>query len=137
MSETSALAAAADRVGDRWSLLLVDALLQGPRRFNELQAQVGGIAPNVLSSRLKQLEAAGVVVAASYSERPQRFAYELSPAGRELAGVLRLLAQWGAAHAGGSEAVRHQACGTPAEARWYCPTCARVIDDEVSDLTYV
>lgn len=50
--------------------------------------------------------------------------------GKELAGALRLLAQWGARHALPAEAPRHQACGTPLEARWYCPTCDHLVEDE-------
>ena len=49
------LAAALERVGDRWSLLLIEALLEGPRRFGELSDAVEGIAPNILSERLKRL----------------------------------------------------------------------------------
>src|SRR5688500_558380 len=51
-NRTSALDAALERVADRWSLLVVEALLEGPRRFNELLADVPGIAPNILSQRL-------------------------------------------------------------------------------------
>ena len=87
-----------------------------------------GIATNVLSQRLKRLEADGLVVSTAYSARPPRFSYELTQAGRELAGVLALLAHWGAV-AGGGEGVRHSACGTPLEARWWCPTCDRPVDD--------
>src|SRR3954470_16669548 len=89
------------RVGDRWTLLVVAALLEGPKRFNELQEGLDGIAPNVLSARLKSLTENALVVAQPYSERPPRFAYELSEAGRELAGALRLLADWGARTGGG------------------------------------
>ncbi len=53
----SPLAAALERVGDRWSLLLIEALLDGPRRFGELGEAVGGIAPNILTDRLRRLEA--------------------------------------------------------------------------------
>src|ERR1700755_2459822 len=104
------------RVGDRWTLLVVAALLEGPKRFNELQEELDGIAPNVLSARLKGLTEQALVVAQPYSERPPRFAYELSEAGRELAGALRLLADWGA-RAAGAEPYRHDACGTALQAR--------------------
>ena len=100
----SALADALATVGDRWTLLLIAALLDGPRRFGELQAEVEGIAPNVLTQRLRQLERNALVVARPYSERPPRFVYELTAAGRELAGVLRLLAGWGARNAEGAAA---------------------------------
>jgi DNA-binding HxlR family transcriptional regulator len=83
-------------LGDRWSLLVVDALMAGPRRFGELQEAVAGIAPNVLSARLRSLERHGVLVAEPYSLRPLRYRYELTARGEELAEPLRLLAAWGA-----------------------------------------
>lgn len=124
----AALDWAAARVGDRWTLLIIHALLSGPRRFGELGEALPGIATNVLSQRLKRLEADGLVVSSVYSARPPRFSYDLTQAGRELAGVLALLTQWGAV-AGGGESVRHSACGTALEARWWCPTCDRPVDD--------
>ena len=126
----SALAAALDSVGDRWTLLLVEALLDGPRRFGDLEEGLQGIAPNVLSQRLRRLEGEGLVIADPYSERPPRFVYELTAAGRELAGALRLLADWGARHREGADPPRHAACGSPVEARWWCPTCERPVDEE-------
>ena len=131
--QDSALADALATVGDRWTLLVVAALLQGPRRFGELQSDVDGIAPNVLSQRLRALEQNALVVARPYSERPPRFVYELSEAGRELAGALRLLAGWGARNAPDSSAPRHAVCGTSMEARWWCPTCERPVSDDEGD----
>jgi DNA-binding HxlR family transcriptional regulator len=127
---TSALADALAAVGDRWTLLLIAALLDGPRRFGELQDEVRGIAPNVLIQRLRQLERNALVITRPYSERPPRFVYELSSAGQELAGALRLLAGWGARNAEGAAAPRHAVCGTAIEARWWCPTCQRPVADE-------
>jgi DNA-binding HxlR family transcriptional regulator len=133
----SPLAAALDSVGDRWTLLLVEALLDGPRRFGELQENLTGIAPNVLSQRLRRLEGEGLAVAEAYSERPPRFVYELTAGGRELAGALRLLADWGARHRDAAEPPRHAACGSPVEARWWCPVCERPVDeDEAADLHF-
>ena len=126
--ERSPLSEALAAVGDRWTLLVVEALLGGPRRFNELQEDVRGIAPNILSGRLRRLELEGLAVAHPYSERPPRHVYELTAAGRELAGALRLLADWGARHSE-AEPVRHRACGTALEARWFCPTCEQTVDD--------
>jgi DNA-binding HxlR family transcriptional regulator len=135
MADTSPtpLAAALDSVGDRWTLLIVEALLDGPRRFGDLEEALQGIAPNVLSQRLRRLESEGLAVAQPYSERPQRFVYELSGTGRELAGALRLLADWGARHRDSSDLPRHGACGTPLEARWWCPTCEHPVDGEEAD----
>ena len=134
----SPLADALARVGDRWLLLVVASLLEGPKRFNELQESLDGIAPNVLSGRLKALSEQALVVAVPYSERPPRFVYELTESGRELAGALRLLADWGARGAEAAEPLRHVACGTALEARWWCPTCEQAVDDdEGSDVVFV
>jgi DNA-binding HxlR family transcriptional regulator len=135
------LADALERVGDRWTLLVVAALLAGPRRFGDLLAELDGLAPNILSKRLSRLEAEGLVVGEPYSRRPVRHAYRLTASGAELAGTLRVLAHWGAGQRGhvppaGDDHDRdlmHAACGTPVEARWFCPTCARVVDDPGAD----
>jgi DNA-binding HxlR family transcriptional regulator len=122
---------ALERVGDRWSLLLVDALLDGPRRFGELREALPGIAPNILTDRLRRLEREGVVRSRPYQDRPPRLEYGLTADGRDLASALRQLADWGARrdYVGGPDALRHEACGTPLETRWYCPTCSRVVED--------
>ncbi len=132
------LAAALERVGDRWSLLLIEALLTGPRRFGELSEAIAGIAPNILSERLKRLEAERVVRATPYSERPTRFSYALTAEGQELAGVLRLLADWGSRGSAQAEPMRHALCGTEVEARLWCPTCERALDEpEADELSFV
>jgi DNA-binding HxlR family transcriptional regulator len=130
------LAAALDRIGDRWSPQIVAALLARPLRYGELRAGVAGIAPNILADRLRRLEADGLLTSTAYAERPPRFEYRLTAEGRALAGALRLLADWGALHGGRTadhEALRHDACGTALEARWYCPTCDDVVDVDALD----
>lgn len=82
-----ALARALDRVGDRWTLLIVRELLVGPRRWADLKAGLPGIATNLLAMRLRELEAEGIV------ERGE--AYSLSPLGRELAEPVHALIRWG------------------------------------------
>ena len=131
--DPSPLEAALERVGDRWSLLLVEALLDGPRRFNELGDVVTGIAPNILSDRLRRLERGRIVVSTPYQERPQRMSYALTTDGRDLASALRLLADWGARTGGDAEPIRHGTCGTPLETRWFCPTCEAAVDDPDAD----
>ena len=127
------LAAALERVGDRWSLLLIEALLGGPRRFGELSDSISGLAPNILSERLKRLEGERIVRAVPYSERPPRFTYALTDEGLELAGALRLLADWGSRGSAHAEPMRHGLCGTPIEARLWCRTCARSADRPEAD----
>jgi DNA-binding HxlR family transcriptional regulator len=134
----SSLAHALQSVGDRWTLLVVAALLEGgSMRFGELQNAIAGIAPNVLSQRLRQMERDALLVSRPYSQRPPRYVYELTAAGAELAGVLRLLAGWGARNAGADTSPRHELCGTPLQARWWCPTCEQPVDDaEGEDLHF-
>lgn len=115
--DLDALRQAADVVGDRWRLLVLGALFEGARTFGQLETQVGGISPAVLSARLKDLEAAGLVVAVPYQDRPVRHRYELTGDGASLAEVLRALASWGGTPG------RHEACGTALELTWWCPTC--------------
>lgn len=110
--------------------MLVEALLAGPGRFNELAAELPGIAANILADRLRRLEAGGVLVSRPYSERPPRLEYALTQEGQELAGVLRLLAHWGASGSPASEGLRHLACGSLLEAQWYCTTCAQPVEEE-------
>lgn len=124
------LVSALARVGDRWTLLVVSVLLDGPRRFGELETSVPGIATNVLTARLRDLEREGLVLAVPYSRRPLRVDYHLTSLGAELAGALRLLAAWGAGPGDDDQSPRHGACGTALEAHWWCPTCSRLADDE-------
>jgi|SRR4051812_3959521 DNA-binding HxlR family transcriptional regulator len=85
-----------DLIGERWTLLLVrDLLLQGPRRFQDFQASLPGVAPNVLSDRLKKLEEAGLVGRRLYSERPPRLQYMLTEKGRSLGPIVKALRDWG------------------------------------------
>ena len=122
------LEAALDRVGDRWSLLVVEAMLDGPQRFGTLSEVLPGIAANILTDRLRRLERAGILRSTPYQDRPTRLSYELTADGRALASALRLLADWGARRSADVEPLRHTTCGTPLEARFYCPTCASPVE---------
>ena len=124
-------------VGDRWTLLVLAALLGGPARFGDLERALPGIAANVLTARLKALEARGLVVARPYSRRPVRFAYELTEAATELVGALRLLAGWGARTAEDADPPRHDVCETPLEVRFWCPHCDRPVEPgEATDVLH-
>ena len=134
----NALASALALVGDRWSLRVVEALIDGPRRFAELEADIPGIATNVLAQRLKQLEADQLLLAVPYSTRPVRYSYLLTDAGRDLAGAVRVLAQWSADHHGGEvHPPTHELCGTPLGVRWWCPTCEQPGDPGPLDAVWV
>jgi DNA-binding HxlR family transcriptional regulator len=127
------LAHALSLIGDRWTLRVVAHLLAGPKRFGELAAALDGIAPNVLTARVRQLERDGLVVATPYSQRPVRLAYALSDTGRELADAIALLSAWGARQTGDSEGPVHGSCGTALETRLYCSTCERPADDGAAE----
>ena len=125
------LDAALARIGDRWSLLIVNALLGGAMRFNELQEALGAITSSVLTQRLRHLDGLRLLVATPYSARPPRYSYALTASGRELAGATRLLARWGSVQAGfPDDGPVHRLCGTVLEARWYCPTCERALAED-------
>ncbi|MEM9033763.1 MAG: helix-turn-helix domain-containing protein [Actinomycetota bacterium] len=94
-SRLPGLLAATEVVGDRWSLPVVAALADGSRRFSDVREVLPGLAPNVLSRRLDDLERAGVVTSTPYQTRPLRKAYELTARGVELLPAARLLSAWG------------------------------------------
>ncbi len=86
-------------VGERWTILILrDLVLQGPRKFHELESSLAGISPNTLSARLKRLEAHGVVARRFYEDHPPRAEYALTDKGRELRAALRALREWGEKH---------------------------------------
>jgi DNA-binding HxlR family transcriptional regulator len=126
--ETVSLAAldhAAASVGDRWMLLILAALLDGSRRYGELQERIGSISTSALAQRLASLEAEGLVLAEPYSRRPMRVRYALTADGRALSDALLALSAWGADRYGEGEEIgpTHAACGSRLEIRWHCPTC--------------
>jgi DNA-binding HxlR family transcriptional regulator len=88
-----------DLVGERWSLLILrDLLLNGPRRFQDFQESLAGVAPNTLSARLKDLEEARFITRKVYSEHPPRLEYHLTPKGKSFGPVMRALRDWGRRH---------------------------------------
>jgi DNA-binding HxlR family transcriptional regulator len=83
-------------VGERWTVLILrDLFLRGPRRFQDFQESLAGIAPNTLSARLKALEDSGIVARELYSEHPPRLEYQLTEKGRSLGPVIKAMRDWG------------------------------------------
>ena len=90
------IARALDVVGDRWTLLIVrELLLRGPSRFTDLKNGLPGVATNLLSARLKELEAAGLITREDAPPPIATVLYELSEAGLALGPVLKALGLWG------------------------------------------
>lgn len=101
-----------DIVGARWTLLIIRELLPETMRFQELQERLPELAPNVLSDRLKTLEAHGLVYREFYSDHPPRAAYGLTDQGRELGLVVLALARWGIGNLKGklNRTLQHDEC---------------------------
>ena len=93
-----AVARALERVGDRWSLLVIRDLVTGPKRFTDLMGRLGGITPKTLSQRLRELEDAAIVTADREPGRREVW-YCLTPAGADLEPVIDALNWWGLRHA--------------------------------------
>ena len=110
-------------VGDRWTLLVVRDLLRGTRRFQDLLATLPGIAPNILSARLKLMEEHGLIQRRLYSDHPPRAEYALTERGRELGTVVGALAAWGGRHVHRQSRLVHTGCGHPVSVGYYCPDC--------------
>ena len=91
-------ARALERVGDRWSLLVIRDLLSGAKRFTDLMDRLGGITPKTLSQRLRELEDTGIVAADREPGRREVW-YRLTPAGADLGPVIDALGRWGLQHA--------------------------------------
>jgi DNA-binding HxlR family transcriptional regulator len=117
-------------VGDRYALLVTRELHYGRNRFQDIAAGTG--APrDVLTSRLRKLEHAGVIERRPYSEHPPRHEYLLSDAGRELQPILMALKEWGDRHINpGSEPIIFQhVCGAEFHAMTVCAACREPLRD--------
>jgi len=86
--------AAVEMLGKRWTGAIVHSLLAGPMRFSQLSAGIPQISDRLLSMRLKELEASGVVARRVWDGAPVRVEYELTPKGRALEPVIASLRQW-------------------------------------------
>lgn len=83
-----------DRIGDKWSLLVIVTLAAGALRFSELQRHIPGVSQRMLTLTVRQLERDGLLTRTVYAEVPPRVTYELTPMGRTLIEPSLLLAQW-------------------------------------------
>ena len=96
-------------VGDRWSLYLIGALLEGPRRTTELASMLAPISTRTLADRLKRLESAGALLRRAYAEAPPRVEYELTEKGEALLPIIDAMREFGHDHL-----VEHAPAATPA-----------------------
>jgi DNA-binding HxlR family transcriptional regulator len=82
------------RIGDKWSVLVVSTLGAGPRRFNELRREIPSVSQRMLTLTLRNLERDGLVSRTVTPSIPPRVDYELTPLGRSLEGPIAQLQQW-------------------------------------------
>jgi DNA-binding HxlR family transcriptional regulator len=121
------VARALERVGDRWSLLVIRDLLTGAKRFTDLMDRLGGITPKTLSQRLRELQDAGIVAADREPGRREVW-YRLTPAGADLGPVIDELSWWGLRHAW-----RRPQPGEPLHAEHLLRSAIRAIDLAAGD----
>ncbi|MEV4472317.1 helix-turn-helix domain-containing protein [Nonomuraea sp. NPDC049504] len=87
-----------DRVGDKWSLLIIAVLEGGPMRYTDLQRHIPGISQRMLTHTLRQLTQDGLVTRTAYAEVPPRVEYALTPLAAGLHEIVRQLIGWAAGH---------------------------------------
>lgn len=116
-----AIANSLDIVGDKWTLLVVRDLLYGKRTYGELLKSPERIPTNILADRLKRLESSGVIVGTPYQQHPVRYAYTLTPKGRDLGAVLLAFVHWAKRHIPGTMTLGESAAAGEAPA----PAAAR------------
>ena len=97
-SDCRGVASVLARVGDKWSVLVIMLLGDGPRRFNELKRMIGGISQRMLTLTLRGLERDGLVTRTVFPTIPPRVDYELTDLGRGLQQPVRELGQWAMDH---------------------------------------
>lgn len=121
---------ALEAVGERWSLVIIRDLLRGPKRYTDLLEGLPGIGTNILASRLRDLEAAGVVRKTRLPPPAASTVYELTDYGSELEEVIYALGRWGARSLGPPRPTDHLAAGWLKSAfrATFDPTAARGVE---------
>lgn len=87
-----------DRIGDKWTVLVIGALEGGSLRFTELRARIGGVAPKVLTQTLRAMERDGLLTRTVHAQVPPRVDYELTPLGASLTAPIQALTDWAETH---------------------------------------
>jgi DNA-binding HxlR family transcriptional regulator len=87
-----------DRIGDRWTTLVIGLLEAGPMRFSQLQRGMEGVSQKMLTQTLRSLERDGLVTRTVYAEVPPRVEYQLTPLGETLCAPIKAIHQWAEDH---------------------------------------
>jgi DNA-binding HxlR family transcriptional regulator len=97
-----------DRIGDKWTVLVIGALIDGPRRFTALRQHIGGVAPKVLTQTLRAMERDGLLTRTVFAQVPPRVDYALTDLGVSLGGPIAVLTDWAELHVGRILAARDE-----------------------------
>lgn len=97
-----------DRIGDKWTVLVIGALVDGPLRFTALRQRVGGVAPKVLTQTLRAMERDGLLTRTVFAQVPPRVDYALTDLGVSLGGPIAVLTDWAEEHVGRIVAARDE-----------------------------
>lgn len=131
------LARTLEVVGERWTLLIVRSALLGIKRFDGFLGNLD-IARNVLTNRLTRLVEHGIMERVPYQDRPVRYEYQLTPAGRDLTRGVIALMQWGDRHLhyeqGPPRRADHIGCEGGVHVELHCDRCGRQVHDEEVDV---
>jgi len=128
--QACSIAKSLEVIGERWSLLIVRDVMNGNRRFGEIQRSLG-IARNVLATRLQRLVDEDILERRAYQESPPRHEYFLTEKGLDLWPSLIALLGWGDRHSAGPEGppklIVHKVCGGAVSDRGICEECGQVL----------
>lgn len=100
-------------IADKWAVLVITTLADGPRRYNVLRRELEGVSQKMLTQTLRDLECNGLVARTVYPDTPPRVEYALTPLGRTLVDALTVLRDWAEVHYHEVEAARSRYCGLP------------------------
>ena len=128
--QACSIAKSLEVIGERWSLLIVRDVMNGNRRFGELQTSLG-IARNVLSARLQRLVDEDILERRAYHESPPRYEYFLTQKGLDLWPALIALLHWGDRYSSGpdgpTKVIVHKECGGEVSGRGICERCGETL----------
>jgi DNA-binding HxlR family transcriptional regulator len=128
--QNCSIAKSLEVIGERWTLLIVRDVMNGNRRFGELQRSLG-VARNVLSARLQRMVDEEILERRAYQESPPRYEYFLTEKGLDLWPALIALLNWGDRYSAGPEGppklIVHKECGGQVSERGICESCGKLL----------
>lgn len=116
-------------IGDKWTLLIIRQIMNGHDTYKEIQEKLEGIPTNLLSDRLKCLEADELITSELYQNHPPRYRYLLTDSGKDLVDVFNSIILWGEKNLKKCyKTLTHSECGHKVELQYYCPHCDKTVN---------